>query len=106
MDFLHIYGQEMWHSPVHIAGTRSELIKLAQTINQALYCPRELDTITLDRESYFVRVMAFDNDHTEYENKPIPLPYTDPVALPRQLISIYDIWKSICKYWGVGGRKK
>lgn len=100
MSFLHIYGQEQWHSPAHIVGTRDELVKLKLAIEKSLYCPWVEWFSTSDGEGYNLYVIALKEDKWEKQN--VPLPYTNTYAgLQRKGDwDLWGLWRSVRKWFG------
>lgn len=59
LPWLHIYAQSHEHAPAEIRGTREALIKLRDTIDQALAHPNgeaEFSAFVCDGEGYAVEV--------------------------------------------------
>ena len=81
MKLLHIYGQEIWHDPVHIVGNREALEDLKKAIEKALDRGRgETDTFCNNGEGYTIVVILDDSDWQNGEWKKRAVPYTDEVA--------------------------
>jgi hypothetical protein len=103
MSFLHIYGQNDNHNPVHIVGTRDELLKLMIAIKKGLYFPWQTESMASDGEGYYINVIAL--DEPVYDKRNLPPPYSGGWGSTRYHNKsdwdLYGLWKTIRRYFGM-----
>ncbi len=75
---LHVYGQDAWHAPVRIVGTRDALEHLAIALMQAVYgLPQSAKTFFVnDGEGFQIDVICMSEKEMDGE----PRPYTADYA--------------------------
>lgn len=75
-DFLHIYGQQMWHSDAFIVGNRAALERLYKGIGEALQHGEKREVFSpVDGEGYDLYISCVE-DAFDFEQ--LDAPYHDP----------------------------
>ena len=75
-EYLHIYGQPMWHGDAFIVGNRAALQRLKDTIDQALQFGEKKEVFfPEDEEGYSLYISCIDDS---FDLSQLDPPYHDP----------------------------
>jgi hypothetical protein len=75
-EYLHIYGQPMWHGDAFVVGNRAALLRLRDGIDQALQFVEKKELFfPADEEGYDLYVACVED---EFDWEQLDAPYHDP----------------------------